>query len=54
MPEIGVPVIDLEGKVTLVGERILRTYRSDFTKYGLNCAKFNCKISGLPEEVERD
>ena len=53
MPEIGVPVIDLEGKVTLVGERICERIASDFTKYGLELCEVQVQDIGLPEEVER-
>lgn len=53
MPEIGVPVIDLEGKVTLVGERICERIAADFTKYGLELCEVQVQDIGLPEEVER-
>lgn len=53
MPEIGVPVIDLESKVSLVGERIRERIAADFTQYGLELCEVQVQDIGLPEEVER-
>lgn len=53
MPEIGVPVIDLESKVTLVGERIKERIGGDFEKFGLELTEVLVQDIGLPEEVEK-
>ncbi|QDQ27404.1 SPFH domain-containing protein [Chitinimonas arctica] len=53
MPEIGVPVIDLEGKVTLVGEKIKERIAADFTSMGLELCEIQVQDIGLPEEVEK-
>jgi membrane protease subunit (stomatin/prohibitin family) len=53
MPEIGVPVIDLEGKVSLVGERIQEKIAPDFEKFGLELCEVQVQDIGLPEEVEK-
>lgn len=53
MPEIGVPVIDLEGKVTLVGEKIRERIAGDFAGMGLELCEIQVQDIGLPEEVEK-
>lgn len=53
MPELGVPVIDLESKVTLVGERIRDKISGEFAKIGLELAEIQVQDIGLPEEVEK-
>jgi membrane protease subunit (stomatin/prohibitin family) len=53
MPEIGVPVIDLESKVTEVGERIRAKIASDFETYGIELCEVQVQDIGLPEEVEK-
>ncbi len=53
MPEIGVPVIDLEAKVSVVGERICEKIAGDFEQYGLELTEVQVQDIGLPEEVER-
>ncbi|GAB3242205.1 SPFH domain-containing protein [Chitinimonas naiadis] len=53
MPEIGVPVIDLEGKVTLVGDKIRERIAADFTAMGLELCEIQVQDIGLPEEVEK-
>lgn len=53
MPELGVPVIDLEGKVTLLGERIRDKIAPDFDKLGLELVEVQVQDVGLPEEVEK-
>lgn len=53
MPEIGVPVIDLESKVSLVGDRIKEKIAADFTQYGLELCEVQVQDIGLPEEVEK-
>jgi membrane protease subunit (stomatin/prohibitin family) len=53
MPEIGVPVIDLESKVSVVGQRILEKIAGDFEQYGLELCEVQVQDIGLPEEVEK-
>ncbi|MFZ6871779.1 SPFH domain-containing protein [Undibacterium sp. Di27W] len=53
MPEIGVPVIDLEAKVTEVGKRIQEKIAGDFAQYGLELCEVQVQDIGLPEEVEK-
>ena len=53
MPEIGVPVIDLESKVTLVGERIREKIAADFEKLGFELTEVQVQDIGLPEELEK-
>ncbi|MBV8466890.1 MAG: SPFH domain-containing protein [Burkholderiales bacterium] len=53
MPEIGVPIIDLSGKVVTVGEKICERIAPDFMKLGLELCEVQVQNIGLPEEVER-
>ena len=53
MPEIGVPVIDLEAKVSEVGERIRSKIAHDFDAFGLELCEVQVQDIGLPEEVEK-
>jgi len=53
MPEIGVPVIDLESKVTVVGDKIRERIAGDFSAMGLELCEIQVQDIGLPEEVER-
>jgi citrate lyase gamma subunit len=53
MPEIGVPVIDLESKVSVVGQRIQEKIAGDFEQYGLELCEVQVQDIGLPEEVEK-
>lgn len=53
MPEIGVPVIDLEAKVSVVGQRIQEKIAGDFEQYGLELCEVQVQDIGLPEEVEK-
>ncbi|WP_269531107.1 SPFH domain-containing protein [Chitinimonas sp. BJYL2] len=53
MPEIGVPVIDLESKVTQVGEKIRERIAGDFSGMGLELCEIQVQDIGLPEEVEK-
>lgn len=52
MPELGVPVIDLESKVTVLGERIREKISPDFERLGLELVEVQVQDLGLPEEVE--
>lgn len=53
MPEIGVPVIDLSGKVIVVGDKIRERIAADFESLGLELCEVQVQNIGLPEEVER-
>ena len=53
MPEIGVPVLDLESKVVLVGNRIQEKISDDFIKFGLELVEVQVQDIGLPEELEK-
>lgn len=52
MPEIGVPVIDLSGKIVVVGDKIRERIAADFEKLGLELCEVQVQNIGLPEEVE--
>lgn len=53
MPETGVPVIDLESKVSLLGTRLQERISADFERFGLELTEVQVQDLGLPEEVER-
>src|ERR1700761_7211728 len=53
MPEIGVPIIDLSGKVVVVGDKIRERIAPDFERLGLELCEVQVQNIGLPEEVER-
>ncbi len=53
MPEIGVAVIDLESKVTTLGERLRDKLAADFYRFGLELTEVQVQDVGLPEEVEK-
>lgn len=53
MPEIGVPVIDLESRVNIVGEKIRERIANDFLGMGLELCEIQVQDIGLPEEVEK-
>lgn len=53
MPELGVPVIDLSSKVSVLGDKIQEKIAADFEKYGLELCEVQVQNIGLPEEVER-
>jgi hypothetical protein len=52
MPEIGVPIIDLSGKVVVVGDKIRERIAADFEQLGLELCEVQVQNIGLPEEVE--
>jgi membrane protease subunit (stomatin/prohibitin family) len=52
MPEIGVPIVDLSGKVVVVGDKIRERIEPDFEKLGLELCEVQVQNIGLPEEVE--
>jgi len=53
MPAIGVPVIDLEARVTEVGEKIKERIAADFETLGLELCEIQVQDIGLPEEIEK-
>ncbi|MEW5724435.1 MAG: SPFH domain-containing protein [Thermodesulfobacteriota bacterium] len=53
MPGLGVPVIDLEGKVRMLGELLRDRLSVEFLKYGLEITEVQVQDIGLPEEVEK-
>lgn len=53
MPEAGIPVIDLEGQITLLGTRLKERIAGDFAQFGLELTEVQVQDVGLPEEVER-
>jgi membrane protease subunit (stomatin/prohibitin family) len=53
MPEAGLPVIDLEGKVSLLGDRLKEKIAADFERFGLELTEVQVQDIGLPEEVEK-
>lgn len=53
IPEAGIPVIDLEGKVVLLGERLVEKLLPRFEQYGLKITEVQVQDIGLPEEVEK-
>ena len=53
LPEAGLPVVDLEGKISLLGERLKEKIAPDFAKFGLELTEVQVQDVGLPEEVEK-
>jgi len=53
MPELGIPIIDLEGKVMTLGTMLRDRIAPDFAKYGLELPEVQVQDIGLPEEVEK-
>ncbi|MEI6703860.1 MAG: SPFH domain-containing protein [Deltaproteobacteria bacterium] len=53
MPETGIPIIDLEGKVVQLGETLKGKIAPAFEGFGLNLTEVQVQDIGLPEEVER-
>lgn len=53
MPELGIPVIDLESKVVTVGEMLRDRLRPIIDGFGLDLTEVQVQDIGLPEEVER-
>jgi membrane protease subunit (stomatin/prohibitin family) len=53
MPEMGIPILDLEGKVRVLGELLAERLSEDFLKYGLKITEIQVQDVGLPEEVEK-
>lgn len=53
MPELGMPVIDLEAKVTELGNRLRDRLAPEFASLGLELVEVQVQDVGLPEEVEK-
>lgn len=53
MPELGMPVIDLEAKVTELGNRLRDRLAPEFGTLGLELVEVQVQDVGLPEEVEK-
>ncbi|MSN26282.1 MAG: DUF4339 domain-containing protein [Geobacter sp.] len=53
MPETGIPVIDLEGKVVQLGETLKDRISHSFDSFGLELLEVQVQDIGLPDEVER-
>ena len=53
MPELGLSIIDLEAKVTLMGTMLRERISPDFEAMGLELCEVQVQDVGLPEEVEK-
>ncbi|HYC36680.1 MAG TPA: SPFH domain-containing protein [Usitatibacter sp.] len=53
MPELGIPVVELEAKVTEMGNRLRERLQPDFDGFGLELLEVQVQDIGLPEEVEK-
>jgi membrane protease subunit (stomatin/prohibitin family) len=53
MPELGIPVIEMEAKVVEMGVKLRDKLQSDFEAMGLELVEVQVQDIGLPEEVER-
>ncbi|MDO9067779.1 MAG: SPFH domain-containing protein [Deltaproteobacteria bacterium] len=53
MPDAGIPIIDLEGKVIQLGETLKGRIAPAFESFGLDLTEVQVQDIGLPEEVER-
>lgn len=53
MPDAGIPIIDLEGKVIQLGETLRNRIAPAFEAFGLELTEVQVQDIGLPEEVER-
>lgn len=53
MPELGLSIIDLESKVTQMGEMLKTRIAPDFEGLGLELCEVQVQDIGLPEEVEK-
>jgi len=53
MPELGIPVLDLEAKVIELGTRLRERLTPDFEGFGLELVEVQVQDIGLPEEVEK-
>jgi len=53
LPETGIPIIDLEGKVVILGQMLKDRISPAFEGFGLELTEIQVQDIGLPEEVER-
>ena len=53
MPELGIPVIEMEAKVMEMGQRLRDRLQPDFAHFGLELLEVQVQDVGLPEEVEK-
>ena len=53
MPELGLSIVDLEAKVTLMGTMLRERIGPDFEAMGLELCEVQVQDVGLPEEVEK-
>jgi len=53
MPELGIPIIELEAKVTEMGNRLRERLVPEFETFGLELLEVQVQDVGLPEEVEK-
>ena len=53
MPELGISIIDMEGKVSLMGNMLKERIGPDFEAMGLELCEVQVQDIGLPEEVEK-
>ena len=53
MPELGIPVIEMEAKVVEMGQRLKDKLQPDFETMGLELVEVQVQDVGLPEEVEK-
>lgn len=53
MPELDIPVIDLESKVVTLGDMLRDRMTDGFSRYGLSVTEVQVQDIGLPEEVEK-
>ena len=53
MPQLGIPVIEMEAKVAEMGNRLRERLQPDFGAFGLELVEVQVQDLGLPEEVER-
>ena len=53
MPELGIPVIEMEAKVSEMGAKLRERLQPDFEALGLELCEVQVQDIGLPEEVEK-
>jgi membrane protease subunit (stomatin/prohibitin family) len=53
MPELGIPVIEMEAKVFEMGNKLRERLAPDFDALGLELTEIQVQDIGLPEEVEK-
>ena len=53
MPELGISIIDMEAKVSVMGTMLRERISPDFEALGLELCEVQVQVVGLPEEVEK-